>query len=261
MPLVPESNGFRLVRFVDDTLSRETVAPLAAIGITAFTTTRHAGSFALNSNDPSQQVWSRWLALSDLLAGETSRLAFANQVHGADVVEHSEEWTGILRVPAADGHISFRAATAMAVTLADCVPVFIGHPSGAAALVHSGWKGTAAGITVAAIRYFRDQGLPPEDLVVHTGPAICGKCYEVGAEVIRALTGAAARSPARVDLRSLILDQAGTLGVRQLSTSTSCTRCNNDDFFSHRAGDSGRQLGVIVSRSGASHRAGNETRK
>ncbi len=246
---------------MDDRLSREFVAPLAAIGITAFTTTRHAGSFALASADPAQEVWNRWLALSELLATETGRLAFAHQVHGVAVVEHSEEWKGILRVPAADGHMSFGAATAMAVTLADCVPVFVGHPSGAAAVVHSGWKGTAAGITAVAIRQFRDRGMPPEDLVVHTGPAICGKCYEVGPEVLRALTGAARSGASTVDLRSLILDQAATLGVRQLSTSTSCTKCNNEDFFSHRSGDSGRQLGVIVSRSAPSHRAGNEARK
>lgn len=230
------------------TVPRETVAPLAAIGITAFTTTRHAGSFALLGDEPSTLVWNRWLALAEMLSRESDRLAFANQVHGADVVEHSGEWSGILRVPAADGHLAFGRPTSMAVTLADCVPVFIGHPNGEAAILHSGWKGTAAGITAVAIRHFRDRGLAPEDLVVHAGPAICGRCYEVGPEVVRALTGAPAERPSKVDLRALILDQAASLGVRLLSSSASCTRCNNSDFFSHRSGDSGRQLGVVVGR-------------
>jgi copper oxidase (laccase) domain-containing protein len=30
--------------------------------------------------------------------------------------------------------------------------------------------------------------------------------------------------------------------------SSSCTRCDNDTFFSHRAGDSGRQIAVIVAK-------------
>jgi copper oxidase (laccase) domain-containing protein len=37
------------------------------------------------------------------------------------------------------------------------------------------------------------------------------------------------------------------MGVRQLSASPHCTRCDNDRFFSHRAGDAGRQVAVIVS--------------
>ena len=31
----------------------------------------------------------------------------------------------------------------------------------------------------------------------------------------------------------------------EVSISTSCTRCDNDRFYSHRAGDLGRQIGVI----------------
>jgi polyphenol oxidase len=36
--------------------------------------------------------------------------------------------------------------------------------------------------------------------------------------------------------------------VRQISVSPLCTRCDNDRFYSHRAGDAGRQLGVIVAQ-------------
>jgi copper oxidase (laccase) domain-containing protein len=36
--------------------------------------------------------------------------------------------------------------------------------------------------------------------------------------------------------------------VEQISLSAHCTRCDNDRFFSHRAGDSGRQLGVIAAQ-------------
>jgi copper oxidase (laccase) domain-containing protein len=34
--------------------------------------------------------------------------------------------------------------------------------------------------------------------------------------------------------------------VKEITISPSCTRCDNDRFFSHRAGDSGRQLGVMI---------------
>ncbi|MBC7821163.1 MAG: laccase domain-containing protein, partial [Planctomycetaceae bacterium] len=60
------------------------------------------------------------------------------------------------------------------------------------------------------------------------------------------LTGQPSNRPGNVDLRSLIAEHAQELGVSKITVSEMCTRCDNDKFFSHRAGDSGRQLGVIV---------------
>jgi hypothetical protein len=35
-------------------------------------------------------------------------------------------------------------------------------------------------------------------------------------------------------------------GVRRISQSEHCTRCDNALFYSHRAGDAGRQVGVLI---------------
>jgi YfiH family protein len=226
----------------------EWVPGFAGLGIAAFTTTRSVGDFALLSPQPSEQVWGRWLDLAALLPAP--RLAFAYQVHGVEIVMHSPSWKGILRVPEGDGHLAVEGATAMAVSLADCVPVFIGHPSGVGAVLHSGWKGTAGGIVRRAITALSRRGFQASDLVVHCGPAICGKCYEVGVDVFRQITGRETPGPAPVDLRARIAADAAELGVNQVSISDSCTRCHNDRFFSHRAGDAGRQLGVLVTRDG-----------
>jgi copper oxidase (laccase) domain-containing protein len=64
--------------------------------------------------------------------------------------------------------------------------------------------------------------------------------------VYRQVTGSVVDHPTPVDLRAVIADQARLRGVRRISVSASCTRCDNDRFFSHRAGDEGRQLGVMV---------------
>jgi len=68
----------------------------------------------------------------------------------------------------------------------------------------------------------------------------------VSADVYGRLTRRSAAAPTTVDLRALIADQARAAGVRHLSTSPFCTRCDNDRFYSHRAGDAGRQLGVMI---------------
>jgi copper oxidase (laccase) domain-containing protein len=60
------------------------------------------------------------------------------------------------------------------------------------------------------------------------------------------LTGRTVLRATPVDLRAILADHARALGVRDIATSPYCTRCDNDRFFSHRAGDQGRQLGVII---------------
>jgi YfiH family protein len=223
----------------------EVVESFAELGVTAFTTGRAAGSFGMQTEEPVRDVTARWGALRALLGGSHVRLATSFQVHGATVVRHGGAWQGFLRGPEADGHFSPERGTAMAVTVADCVPVFLAHPRGAAAALHSGWRGTAARITEVAIRGFEQAGFSAAELALHCGPAICGRCYEVSAEVYARLTGRDPGRPTTIDLRALIADHARALGVRRISISPLCTRCDNDRFFSHRAGDAGRQLGVI----------------
>jgi YfiH family protein len=226
-------------------LGAEVVEPFAEWGITAFTTGRAAGSFGMQTAEPVRDVTARWTALRAVLGGAAARLATAFQVHGDRIIRHDGEWQGFLRGPEADGHLSPSRGTAMAVTVADCVPVFLAHPSGAAAALHSGWRGTAARITERAIEQLGSLGFRAGDLRLHCGPAICGRCYEVSADVYTRLTGRDPGMPTPVDLRALIADHARALGVRQITISPLCTRCDNDRFFSHRAGDEGRQLGVL----------------
>jgi copper oxidase (laccase) domain-containing protein len=133
----------------------------------------------------------------------------------------------------------------MAVTLADCVPVFIAHPSGIGGVLHSGWKGTAAGIVLRALEHLAIGGLDNRQTRVHLGPAICGRCYEVGPDVYFAVTGQRVDQPTPVDLRAIIAAIARQAGAT-VTISDSCTRCHNEHFFSHRCGDEGRQLGVLA---------------
>lgn len=223
------------------------IPALAEAGFLAFTTTRDAGSYGLPEQGEDPAATARWEALHRILVAHGApRLASARQVHGTRVLVHGASWDGWLRVDGADGHLLTEGGAA-AVTIADCVPVFIAHPSGTAAVVHAGWRGVAGGILVEAIRAFAARGLPADELLVHLGPAICGRCYEVGVDVYEQLTGWPSRRPRQVDLRALLAEQAKQFGVRRWSASGECTRCDNDKLFSHRAGDGGRQVACIVS--------------
>jgi YfiH family protein len=224
----------------------ETIDDFASFGIRAFTTTRGSGTFGLSSEEPVGEVMKRWRQLREELQPGGARLASATQVHGSRVVVHSPEWEGWLRVDDADGHASTDRGIALAVGIADCVPVFIAHPAGPIAILHSGWRGTAARIVERGIETLAQRGFSAGELRIHLGPGICGKCYEVKADVYRQLTGRDSSGASTcVDLRSIIADHAKAAGVRHITTSPFCTRCDNDRFYSHRAGDPGRQISVI----------------
>ncbi|MEX1185707.1 MAG: polyphenol oxidase family protein [Gemmatimonadaceae bacterium] len=202
----------------------------------------------MSGGDPESEALGRWAALEREIAGEATAIVLARQVHGTKILEHDGGKQGWVRVGEGDGHITSERGLALAVSIGDCVPVFMAHPSGTIALLHSGWKATAAGFVTRAAAAFSMLGKPPEELRVHLGPAICGRCYEVGADVREQLTGNPATRPGQVDLRSLLAEQASAAGVRQISMSPWCTRHDNERFFSYRAGDAGRQVAVMTLR-------------
>jgi len=229
----------------------ETLEEFSGLDVRAIVSTRAAGDLGMAGTAPVGQLLDRWTALRVALGDgrPVARFASAIQVHGAHVVEYGEGWRGWLRSDAADGHFSRARGIGFAVTIADCVPIFVAHPAGAIALLHAGWRGTAAGILTRTLLLFAAHGLAPTELRIHMGPAICGRCYEVGADVYAKITGQAAAHPRKIDLRAVLADQARAGGARNITVSECCTMCDNARFFSHRAGDSGRQVAAIAAPS------------
>ena len=170
-------------------------------------------------------------------------------MHGARCRVHADVTPGVYRLGDGDGHVTGSSGVLLTVTLADCVPVFIVDPgTRAVALLHAGWRGTAAGVVESGVGALAGAfGSDPGELVVHLGPAICGGCYEVGPEVFAALGEVPPPGPAPIDLRGVIRKRAVALGVPdgQVTVSDECTLCGDGRYFSHRRGDTGRHLGFI----------------
>jgi YfiH family protein len=216
------------------------------IGIRALTTTRALGSLSTSSDEPAAVVSARWERLRVELAPTGGRIATARQVHGTHILVHQSGWCGLLRADAADGHIAPEPGTAVGVSVADCVPVFVAHPSGLVGILHAGWRGIAAGILEKCVATLDGRGVRPSELRVHFGPSICGRCYEVGRDVYFAVSGRNIPDRGPIDLRAELATRAKASGVKHVTISEMCTRCNNDRFYSHRGGDSERQFAFIV---------------
>ena len=214
----------------------------------------HAGSgpdpfdLRLFGEPASQRAPARWKDL--LQASAFEAVVHSRQVHETRIVVHDRVGKGVLEAEgAADGHATVDPGVLLAVTVADCVPVYLlDAEARAVALLHAGWRGTAAGILPRGIALFRQKwGTDPRHLLVHLGPAICGVCYEVGLEVFGALGLEVPPNPAPVDMRGILAQQARTAGVLPGSITSSglCTFCGDRNLFSHRGGRSERQVAVL----------------
>ena len=167
------------------------------------------------------------------------------QVHGSEVA--------FLDAPAAPGARLFGDADSLvtrqrglllAVTVADCVPVFIvDGEEGTLGLAHAGWRGTAAGVVERTLDSMQGVGSQVGSLFVHLGPSICGSCYEVGPEVPEAL-GLDPAGHSSLDLRLAIQGRILAAGVDpgQLTVSRGCTCCESERFYSYRGGDRGQRM-------------------
>ena len=77
-----------------------------------------------------------------------------------------------------DGMVSFSAGVFLAVTVADCLPVFLlDTENGFFAILHSGWKGT--GIVLKALNIMQQAGTRPGAVAAVLGPCIQSCCYKV----------------------------------------------------------------------------------
>ncbi|MGH2570575.1 MAG: polyphenol oxidase family protein [bacterium] len=155
-----------------------------------------------------------------------------------------------------DALVSNEPGTVLAVTVADCVPVFfVDVVEVAFGVAHAGWRGIFGGIVRRTVDAMMDEfGTKPGNLLVGAGPAIRGPSYEVGPEVAGLFpepftvpVGDPAEGRAQVDLPSCALADAAGAGVPKdnLVDFSPCTYEHAGDLFSHRRGDRERHWAFI----------------
>jgi YfiH family protein len=194
-------------------------------------------------DEPADVLHNRRL-LAAALGFPPERVVDCRQVHGCDVLVVDDGFVQPPVAPAFDIQVTDRPGWLLAARFADCVPLILAHPARrAVAVVHAGWRGTAAGAAGVAVRTLAERyGADAGGLVVGIGPSIGPCCYEVGPEVAErfsAFDGVVHQAGARprLDLwqaNRQTLVQAG-VPRSQIELAALCTRCHSDLFFSHRA--------------------------
>ncbi|MET9967035.1 peptidoglycan editing factor PgeF [Streptomyces sp. NPDC006356] len=202
-------------------------------------------------DDSDAVLTNRELAAKSLGLGP-GEVVWMNQVHGADVVVVDGPWRD-RPVPEVDAIVTVRRGLALAVLTADCVPVLLADPvAGVVGAAHAGRPGMIAGVVPATLRAMTDLGAEPSRIVARTGPAVCGRCYEVP-EAMRAEVAAVEPTayaetswgtPA-VDVAAGVHAQLGRLGVRDREQSPVCTLESRDHFSYRRDRTTGRLAGYV----------------
>ena len=100
-----------------------------------------------------------------------------NQTHSSTCVDAAS----IKTIVDADASYSSKPGIVCGIMTADCLPIFVTNKDGTmVGIAHAGWRGLVSGIIENLINSFNSDG---DNLVVHLGPAISKKCFEVGDEV------------------------------------------------------------------------------
>ncbi|NUK11363.1 peptidoglycan editing factor PgeF [Streptomyces lunaelactis] len=202
-------------------------------------------------DDPAAVLTNRKIAAKSLDL-DPDRVVWMNQVHGTDVAEVDGPW-GEGPIPQVDGLVTARRGLTLAVLTADCTPVLLADPvAGVVAAAHAGRPGMVAGIVPAAVEAMTSLGAEPFRIIARTGPAVCGRCYEVP-ERMRA--DVAAVEPAAwsetgwgtpaVDVTAGVHAQLEALGVRDRQASPVCTLESRDHYSYRRDRTTGRLAGYV----------------
>ncbi|WP_404383424.1 peptidoglycan editing factor PgeF [Knoellia locipacati] len=199
--------------------------------------------------DASDAVRENRIRVARELGVDVSRLVFMDQCHGSDVAAVTDKPAGPLAV---DGLVTAEPGLALAVLVADCTPVLMSdQEAGVIGAVHAGRPGMTGRIVAKAVEAMRDLGARRIAAVV--GPSVCGRCYEVPAEMREAAASVSPEASAvswtgtpAIDVAAGVVAQLRDAGVEDLSWVPGCAREERSLFSYRRDGTTGRFAGVIV---------------
>jgi len=179
------------------------------------------------------------------LSRTAGEVQFMNQIHGDSfvVVDKLEAVD-----PTCDALITTTPGLALAVLVADCIPLLLSS-SKVIAAVHVGRKGLMSSIALSVIEQMRRLGA--DSIHAQLGASICGPCYEVPSamanEVLLVHPDAFAltrEGNSALDLPRALISELVSEGITYEASGT-CT-LEDDLYFSYRRHNiTGRNAGVI----------------
>lgn len=175
----------------------------AGLGVDVAVAPRHGGAsqtpydtlnLGLHVGDDPETVVANRARAAAAFGVPLEDVVFARQVHGARsrLVRPDDRGRGTLSeddaVPDTDVLVTVTPGVTLAILVADCVPLALVDPEARVlAVVHAGWRGTAAGAVRSALRAMQRCGAEARRVHAFLGPAVHPDRYQVSDEVPQAL--------------------------------------------------------------------------
>ncbi len=208
-------------------------------------------NLGLGVGDDPDSVTANRSALAAACGLELPDLTWMRQVHSSEV------WYAAAGADGPPGPVDAMftdvPGRALCVLVADCAPVLLADPQARiVGVAHAGREGLAVGVVPALISAMTAAGARPARMRAVTGPAICGRCYEVPAElqarvgaVVPAAACATAAGTSGLDIAAGVRAQLEQAGVSQAGADGRCTRESPGLYSYRRDGRTGRLAGLI----------------
>lgn len=222
-------------------------------------------NLGVHRGDKPENVRENYRILADAVGFKPERLVFTRQEHTDIVVPVDSSYCGdgLARevTQERDGLVTDEADVAIIAFSADCTPILLLDPvRRVIASVHSGWRGTAAGIVARAVEKMQQvYGCRSEDIRAAIGPCIGQCCFEthrdvpdemlakVGPEASAAIRDSEIPGKYHVDLKMINQIWLQRMGVTQIDICPDCTACQPERFWSHRrVGNARGSLAAII---------------
>lgn len=230
-------------------------------GVAAALTDRRGGlsrppydecNLATHVGDDSAAVAGNRAKVADLLDLEATAVVWMDQVHGARV-RVVAAGPGQVPGPGTDAIVTTAPGVALAVLVADCVPVLLADPAaGVVAVAHAGRRGVQLGLVPAVLAAMVELGAQLQDVRAVLGPAVCGGCYEVPqqlqddvAAVVPSTRASTPSGTPSLDLRAGLGELLRQAGVGSVEVDRRCTVEDGALYSYRRDGTTGRFGGYL----------------
>jgi len=214
-------------------------------------------SLAIHTNDNKEQIIKNRKVFMSHFKG--FKAVTMQQIHSDKIIDIDKYdiLNGWVELPLeADGFITTKRNILLNIMTADCLAILASdEENGVIGAAHAGWRGTKLKISKKLILNMLNKSAKLENIKCAISPGICGKCYEVGQDVIdnfNRYTDAIVKKDNGkflFDNLKVNITQLQELGINlnNIETTNYCTYCNNDKFFSYRGGDKkGRFVSFIA---------------
>lgn len=227
-------------------------------------------NLGFHRGDTDENVTENYRRIAAAMGCGMEDIVCSHQTHTANIraVTRQDRGKGLLRprdYTDVDGLVTDERGICLALSFADCVPVFFVDPvREVIGLAHSGWRGTVSKISAGMVKIMCGRyGCETEHILAAIGPSICRSCYEVSEDVAEAVREAfpapsvwgrlitPGKEPGKyqLDLWEAVRETLLECGIKpeNIAVTDVCTCCNPDLLFSHRASKGQRgNLGAFL---------------